>query len=436
MPNILVASTPLVGHVSQMLRVAEHLQERGYRVTVLTSEAFREDLEARSISFRPLAGRANYDWRNLKSLFTKEESLLEGFSGHIVHLKRIFGDCIPGQLSALEGALAEKQADAIVVDVLFMGVLPLLLRKEPRPPVISCGVIAPMWRDAGSSPFSGPDASVAGQARNIADGLRFDEAVLPGTRYIDEVLETLGVAIDGGFKMFDSMYRLPDRLLQLCTDDFEYPLLERRQNLRFVGPIIPNEQHAEGIVQVDKLDRTRPIIFVTQGTLANANLDQLVNPTLRALADESVHVIATAGGKDSDRIHKTDNSIVLGYAPYSSILAVADVFITNGGYSGVQQALSFGVPVIVAGTTEDKPYVASRVAWSGVGLDLKTSSPSEPTILSAVKEVLSTPRFHDRARVIGTTIRHTEALSTIADEVDGALGATHAQDNTREESID
>ena len=35
--------------------------------------------------------------------------------------------------------------------------------------------------------------------------------------------------------------------------------------------------------------------------------------------------------------------------------------LTNGGYGGVQYALAHGVPLVVAGDTEDKPEVAARV---------------------------------------------------------------------------
>ena len=39
--------------------------------------------------------------------------------------------------------------------------------------------------------------------------------------------------------------------------------------------------------------------------------------------------------------------------------------VTNGGYGGVQQALANGVPLVVAGDSEDKPEVAARVAVVG-----------------------------------------------------------------------
>ena len=61
--------------------------------------------------------------------------------------------------------------------------------------------------------------------------------------------------------------------------------------------------------------------------------------------------------------------------PHDLLLPKVDVMVTNGGYGAVQRALSMGVPLVVAGNTEDKPEVAARVAWAGAGVNLKTGTP-------------------------------------------------------------
>ena len=50
--------------------------------------------------------------------------------------------------------------------------------------------------------------------------------------------------------------------------------------------------------------------------------------------------------------------------------------VTNGGYGAVQRALTTGVPLVVAGDTEDKPEVAARVEWFGAGVNLRTGAPT------------------------------------------------------------
>ena len=61
MGRILVASTPLAGHVNPMLLVAESLSRQGHDVYFHTAEVFLEKVETAGLRFLPLLGNANYD---------------------------------------------------------------------------------------------------------------------------------------------------------------------------------------------------------------------------------------------------------------------------------------------------------------------------------------------------------------------------------------
>jgi len=89
-------------------------------------------------------------------------------------------------------------------------------------------------------------------------------------------------------------------------------------------------------------------------------------------------VVATTGGRPVEAIPGPipGNARLAQYLPFEWILPKADVFITNGGYGSVNQAMSFGIPLVTAGLTEDKADVNARVAWSGVGIDLATNEPA------------------------------------------------------------
>ncbi|PRC49365.1 UDP-glucuronosyltransferase, partial [Mycobacterium sp. ITM-2017-0098] len=127
-----------------------------------------------------------------------------------------------------------------------------------------------------------------------------------------------------------------------------------------------------------------------QGTFDNADLDQLISPTLDALGDhDDLLVVATTGGRPGQRWRGQipANARIADWIPYSALMPHVDVMITNGGYGGVQHALSHGVPLIVAGETSDKAEVAARVDFSGVGIDLATAAPSPAAIGAAVDRV-------------------------------------------------
>lgn len=308
-----------------------------------------------------------------------------------------------------------------MIDVAFCGIIPLLLRDESRPPVLSCGVIAPVWHDPAFSVFTGPDTTPEGRRRNLEDSRQYNEDHAPGSRYIDKVLAELGVAIPGGYNA-NALYRLPDVFLQFGAEDFEYPMEDRPANLRFTGPILPKRLSAMSTpAWFPKLDGSKPVVFVTQGTLANFDFNQLANPALIGLAEEDVQVIVTAGGSKVDTIAAPGNVIVEAYVPYEMVLPKTSVFVTNGGYNGVQQALSYGVPIVAAGVSEDKSQVCARVSWSGVGIGLKTSTPSPEQIRDSVRQILGDAGYQERAQTIGASIAKMDALKTIAEIVEGAI---------------
>jgi len=91
-----------------------------------------------------------------------------------------------------------------------------------------------------------------------------------------------------------------------------------------------------------------------------------------------------------------------------------DVMVTNGGYGGVQQALANGVPLVVAGDSEDKPEVAARVHWSGTGVNLRTGRPSPAMVARAVRGVLDRPTYRARAQALQEQIAASHPLDEIS----------------------
>ena len=220
----------------------------------------------------------------------------------------------------------------------------------------------------------------------------------PVARRLNRLLEDLGV---GPLSMtfFDSVVALADAYLQLTVPSFEFP---RRfpPSVQFIGalPIIPNQAPLPSWAH--ELDGSRKVVLVTQGTVANHDFGLLIAPTLAALANEpDLLVVVTAGGRSIDDIPGPipGNARLASYLPFEWLLPKADVLVTNGGYGSVNQALSFGVPLVTAGLTEDKADVNVRVAWSGVGINLATNEPTPQALREAIRTVLDKPTYRSRA---------------------------------------
>ncbi len=103
-----------------------------------------------------------------------------------------------------------------------------------------------------------------------------------------------------------------------------------------------------------------------------------------------------------------------------------DVYVTNGGYGGVQYALRYGVPIVATGGKEDKPEVGARVAWSGVGRRLRTERPSPRALRRDILAVLEQPRYREASRRIAAEMAAAPGFAGLADVVDKLAGTTPA----------
>jgi MGT family glycosyltransferase len=401
--KILIPSTPATGHVNPMLAIARILMTKDHEVAIYTGSAFRARIEAAGAKFFSLPPDADIDLADPFARFPELKVLPPGPGWLRVAMERFFIENIPAQHADLQKLLHEFGPDVIVGDDCFFGVLPMLLgARSKRPPVVLCGTSILHWpREDGAPPYLGlrPATTPKQRAEYAALARDFYEVVdRPVGLRLNKVLKELG-AHPTSMTLFDSSVGLADAYLQLSVPGFEY----RRdipQSVHFVGtpPIIPNQVPPPPWAH--ELDGSRKVVLVTQGTVANHNLNLLVVPTVAALADDpDVLVVATLGGQPIDAIPGPvpANARVSSYLPFEWLLPKVDVMVTNGGYGSVNQAMSFGIPLVTAGLTEDKADVNARVAWSGVGINLATNEPSSEALRRAVRAALDEPGYRLRA---------------------------------------
>jgi UDP:flavonoid glycosyltransferase YjiC (YdhE family) len=103
------------------------------------------------------------------------------------------------------------------------------------------------------------------------------------------------------------------------------------------------------------------------------------------------------------------------------LLPSVDVMVTNGGYGAAQRALMTGVPLIVAGNTEDKPEVAARVEWFGAGVNLRTGIPTAAMVRRAVRQVLDDGGYRTAARNLQLAYAQRDGIAEIAALIDEVI---------------
>ncbi|MFH9089684.1 glycosyltransferase [Streptomyces sp. NPDC017673] len=430
MAKVIVASTPLHGHVTPMLAVAQGLVRRGHEVRFLTSTRYADRVRAAGAAFVPLPGQADYDDRALDVQFPGRAAA-QGPGRLIFDIKNLFGDAIPDQFSALRSLLAEFPASTVISDLLFFGALPLSLGtpRSDRPTTVTMGISPVPVDSVDTAPFGfgvPPLPGAEGRARNEAMYAQAREVFADAEGHVGKVLAGLGVTLSRS--LFSESAAAADHFLQLTVPGFEYPRSDAPASLRFVGAL-PSEPGTDAELPEwwdDLVQGNGPVVTVTQGTVDNADFSPLLLPTLRALADLDVTVVAATarpGGPEAVRAALGElpaNVLLGGYIPFDRLLPLSDVLVTNGGYGGVHTALRHGVPLVVAGTTEDKPEVAARVEWAGAGVNLRTDAPDEETLRTAVGTVLNEPNFRSQARALQAEMAQYDPFAAIAEVVERA----------------
>jgi MGT family glycosyltransferase len=432
----LICSSPIHGHVQPMLTIGAHLASRGHRVVFLSGSRFRAAATAQGLEFRPLAGVADFDDRDVPSYLPDRERYRPGIRQAQYDIKTMFVATIPAQFAALQRVLTVDRPDAILVDNAFAGVAPLILDdRVQHPPVLAVGVLplSQSSRDVapqglGLPPAVGPFGRLRNRALNLLGRkVLFRETQLLARRVFAE----LGAPPLRHFVMdISTAY---ERFLQLNAPEFEYPRSDLAPNTSFIGPLPAPASDAPLPPWWGELtSRSRPVVHVSQGTIDNRDLGRLIRPTLDALADSDVIVVASTGGRAPEELGPVPtNARVAAYLPYDRLFPLVDVFVTNGGFGGVQQSLAAGVPMVVAGDTEDKPDIAARVEWGGVGVNLHTGRPRAEALRDAVQRVLREPGFRARTAAHAAAIARLAPLETIERELERAVASARAPRSVR-----
>ena len=418
MAEILLLSVPVFGHVKPMLSISRELVRRGHRVRWLAGEAFRERVEGTGASFCAFVDGFDYSRRDLvPDHLQADRDRLRGLAKLRFDLATFFIGPSEGFCRDLLRLHEQAPADLLVCDSFLMAGA-WWAEITGRPWAQLCCTVLTLPSRA-LAPFGlalQPDDSWRGRIRN-----RLLRAL---TRYVlfrslrrraDQARHSLGLSTVRPW-LFDVVS--PHLVLSGTVRSFEYARPDCPPQVVFTGPLLENGDEAfTPPAWWDELDDST-VVHVTQGTITN-DPAQLLRPTLEALADEPLVVVACTGRVDEglEALGPLPaNARVTSYIPYGALLPKTSLVVTNGGFQGVQAVLSHGIPMVTAGESEDKPEVCARLQRTGASIDLGTANPEPAAIRAAVRRVLDEPAFREAAR----------ALAREASEAGGAVGAAKA----------
>jgi UDP:flavonoid glycosyltransferase YjiC (YdhE family) len=177
----------------------------------------------------------------------------------------------------------------------------------------------------------------------------------------------------------------------------------------------------------DWLDPARRHVVVTVGTLA---ADVAAGPaSFYARAVDALAplggllqaiVVAPAGAVPDPPRHV----LVAPRVPLLELMPHLHAVVSHGGLNTVCEALSFGVPLVVAPIRHDQPFNAAQVAAAGAGIRVNFGRATPDQLRAAVTAVIENPAYRDAARQAADSLAASGGAQAGAERLELLAGMT------------
>ena len=391
--NIAFFCIPAHGHTNPTLAVVRKLTARGHTVRYYTTEAFRAKVEAAGAVFVP------FDAEAARPGMTAADGARLG--SDLAFSTKLIVDLTLAADDWLSRELTVHRPDVIVGDSMAFWAK-LAAKKHGIPFVSSTTTFA----------FNRFSAKVIGQ--NGAGFLQFLLAQPRINRQLKR-LRAAGYAVKSVFDIIANdnetetvVYTSPE--FQPCADTFS-------EKYHFVGPLLRPAQSS-----FEKLPG-RSLIYISLGTVNNDALP-FYRACLAAFGGDPRFQLVLSAGTQADLAAFgpiPESCTVRASVDQMAVLDCADVFLTHCGMNSVNEALYFGVPLVMFPQTPEQGGVCTRVLQLGAGVKLE--KPDAASIRKAIDAVLLTPAYREKAAEISMGFRRCAGANGAAEKILQVIGA-------------
>lgn len=210
-----------------------------------------------------------------------------------------------------------------------------------------------------------------------------------------------------------------EKLNIIFTSPYFQPNAKMLDNsYKFIGPSI-SKREEEADISLRKLkSEGKKIIYISMGTIHNEKLT-FYKKCISEFADQENHVIISVGFKtkieDLGPIPK--NIIVRNHVPQLDILQICDVFVTHGGMNSVNEALYYGVPMVMFPQQSEQLMTAMRVEKLGAGICMGIENEMKYNLVETCNKIMNHQPYYENARLISETFREAGGYEIGVEEI-------------------
>lgn len=436
----LFISVPLFGHVNPLIPQALELKQRGWNVYLLSCTNIKEHIEKYGIEFIDIG---YCSWLNELDMIKEKVSAMQNFADDSTTLIQWAIDISPIMYNASINILRDKQLNvtiAIVDMTTLSGTdvsdtlnIPYIINNPDILPFIEGPFSQMAAHDSGNSIFE----SMIIRIRNTL--MRALRPLLP---VLQEVM--LRLYFDSRWNKHRASVGLttPNSLMRRCWDHVVLSNsafgLERVRSIsphiQFTGPMfymnISKQTYLNDLSVEDRqwieLDSTKPVIYVSPGTIASLSKEQ-IHKLIDALSSDKYRVLWKLSKTDMHHIadkHIPESirivhwiSSVLGHLAHPNV----KMFISHCGINSVYESIWLGTPVICLPMFFDQYHMDNQVQNAGVGLSLDKFKFTSNELKTKIEQILNNnnysrniERVQAQMKLHGGVQRAADVIETVA----------------------
>ncbi|WDV48103.1 glycosyltransferase [Clostridiaceae bacterium M8S5] len=374
--KILFVNIPYTGHIIPTLGLAEELIRRGHKVSYILSEDWRSKIEAIGADFIPY---------NEKMKTSDEIEKLCYLTAYITGLE------------------VGKGYELLIYEAWFF--LGEALGAKLNIPTIKLFTTFALNKNVAHDLIC--------ESNNLKVFLD-EEIRIWHTKHLVREIE-----IKENDFLDEMIYNIPDMNIVFTSKWFQVDAESFDKRYNFVGASISMNETSSFIET--QISDSNPIIYISLGTIYNKQLN-FYKACIHEFANKNYNVIISVGSKYSIKSFGKlpKNIYVFPYVPQKEILKKTLLFITHGGMNSINEALYYGVPMIVIPQDADQPFNARRVKEMNLGTCIQIDDILNNLYLT-VEKTINDRKISKNVQYAQKQLQNAGGIKKAADLIEGCL---------------
>jgi rhamnosyltransferase subunit B len=403
MPHILLLPFGSAGDVFPFIWLGRHLMARGHRVTMITACLFEEQARKAGLSFIPLGEKDEFEamirdpriWKlghGTKVVFEFAAKSVEPYLAAIESCGKV--DLMLAPVTAFAGRLAREKHGTPLITVHLQPAVFLSVHETPLlHPAMRLLRKMPVWFKRAL--FSLPNP--------------VDLFALPTVR---RLCQQHGVTPPKS--LWREWWDSPDGVLALFPEWFAKPQPDWPANLlQWTFPLedLATEQPLTPELQAFLAAGGPPVVF-TPGS-ANVQASRFFAVAAKAVGQTGCRAVFVTREPNQVPPNLPANILTVEYAPFSTLLKHASVFVHHGGIGTMSQGLAAGVPQLIMHMAHDQPDNADRLERLGAGIGLSVRQFTPERVALELNRLLGCDAVSDAAAKCAKTLSESRDVDAL-----------------------